>query len=146
MFLVHGSPTADETAFLGECESRTAIRFLPAISRSELREFYGAADAMIFPSLYEGFGWPPLEAMACGCPVVCTKRGSLKEVVGNAAVTVEDPHDHSSMAAALRTILTDASSHRDLRSRGFARAKKYAPEKLLGQMAAVYKMTCGTAL
>ena len=84
--------------------------------------------------------------MACGCPVVCTTRGSLKEVVGDAALTVEDPHDHSSLAAALRTILTDAASARDFRALGFARAKKFAPEKLLGQMAEVYRMTCGTVL
>jgi len=146
MFLVHGGPTSEETTFLEESGSRDAIQFLPPVTRSELREFYGAADALIFPSLYEGFGWPPLEAMACGCPVVCTTRGSLKEVVGDAAFTVEDPHDHSSLAAALRMILTDAASARDLRTRGFARAKHFAPEKLLGRMAEVYRTTCGTAL
>ena len=145
MFLVHGSPNREEAAFFNECGSRDAIQFRPAISRSELREFYGAADALIFPSLYEGFGWPPLEAMACGCPVVCTTRGSLKEVVGDAAITVEDPHDHCSLAADLRTILTDTACARDLRARGLARAKRFGPEKLLDQMAEVYRTTCGTA-
>jgi glycosyltransferase involved in cell wall biosynthesis len=142
MFLVHGSPTHEESAFLAECRSRHAIEFLPAITRSELREFYGAADALIFPSLYEGFGWPPLEAMACGCPVVCTTRGSLKEVVGDAALTVQDPHDHAALAAALRKVLSEAALACDLRTRGLERVKQFAPEKLLGQMAEVYRSTC----
>jgi glycosyltransferase involved in cell wall biosynthesis len=144
MFLVHGSSTSEEAAFLSDCGSRGAIQFLPPIARSELREFYGAADVLIFPSLYEGFGWPPLEAMACGCPVVCTTRGSLKEVVGDAALTVEDPYDHSSLAGALRVALMDAAAARDLRTRGFARVKNFAPENLLAQMADVYRMTCGS--
>lgn len=143
MFLLQGPSTREEIAFVAESGSRDAIQFLPVLTRSQLREFYGAADVLIFPSLYEGFGWPPLEAMACGCPVVCTTRGSLKEVVGDAALTVRDPHDHSSLAAALHSILTGAASARDLRTRGFARAKIFAPEKLLGQMADVYRMTCG---
>jgi glycosyltransferase involved in cell wall biosynthesis len=142
MFLVHGEPTHEEAAFLQESGTRKAIQFLPAITRSELREFYGAADVLIFPSLYEGFGWPPLEAMACGCPVVCTTRGSLKEVVGDAALTFTDPHDHSSLAAALRMILRDEALARDLRTRGLRRAKMFAPDKLLSQMAEVYRLTC----
>jgi len=142
MFLVHGKPDHEESAFLNECASGNAIKFLPAITRSELREFYGAADALIFPSLYEGFGWPPLEAMACGCPVVCTTRGSLKEVVGDAALTVDDPHDHASLANALQQVLQENGLIRDLRARGFDRVKLFAPEKLLGQMADVYRLTC----
>jgi glycosyltransferase involved in cell wall biosynthesis len=143
MFLVHGRPNPEEWTFLGECASRNAIHFLPMITRAELREFYGAADVLIFPSLYEGFGWPPLEAMACGCPVVCTTRGSLKEVVGDAALTVEDPHDHASLAVNLRDALRDRSLALDLKTRGYDRVKLFAPEKVLGQMAAVYRGVLG---
>jgi len=143
MFLVHGSPNQEEAAFLRACEKRDSIHFLPPITRSELRQFYGAADVLIFPSLYEGFGWPPLEAMACGCPVVCTTRGSLKEVVADCAFTVEDPHDHSSLANAMRIILLEAASARDFQTRGLKRVKLFAPDEILGQMAQVYRSTCG---
>ena len=145
MFLVHGNPDQEEARFLNESSSRGAVQFLPNLTRPDLREFYGAADVLIFPSLYEGFGWPPLEAMACGCPVVCTTRGSLGEVVGDAALTVQDPHDHASLANALRMILLEDSLVRDLRSRGLDRVKMFAPTKLLGQMAEVYRLTCRDA-
>jgi glycosyltransferase involved in cell wall biosynthesis len=140
MFLVHGPPDREERAFLTECEEGAAIHFLPPVTRSELREFYGAADVLLFPSLYEGFGWPPLEAMACGCPVVCTTRGSLPEVVSDAALKVDDPHNYDALADAVRAILTDASAASDLRNRGFERVRHFAPEKILPQMAEVYRV------
>jgi glycosyltransferase involved in cell wall biosynthesis len=139
MFLVHASPDTEESAFLAECNEDAAIHFLRPLTRSELREFYGAADVLLFPSLYEGFGWPPLEAMACGCPVVCTTRGSLNEVVGEAALTIGDPYDYGGLAEALRTVLCDRSASADLRNRGFERVKRFAPEKILPQMAEVYR-------
>jgi len=138
MFLVHGGPTTEETTFLEESGSRDAIQFLPPVTRSELREFYGAADALIFPSLYEGFGWPPLEAMACGCPVVCTTKGSLGEVVADAAMTVDDPHAYDRIAQALQTVLCSDRVADDLRRRGFQRVKNFTPAKILPQMAEVY--------
>jgi|SRR5579871_982185 len=139
LFLVHGRPDAEETAFLKESSARDAIKFLPPMTREELRQFYGAADALIFPSLYEGFGWPPLEAMACGCPVVCTTRGSLREVVGDAALTTDDPHDHRALAEQLRLILRDGTAARHLQRRGFARAKCFTASTILPQMADVYR-------
>jgi glycosyltransferase involved in cell wall biosynthesis len=142
MFLVHGSPDSEECAFLRETPAASAITFLSPIKREDLRRFYGAADVLIFPSLYEGFGWPPLEAMACGCPVVCTTRGSLREVVGEAAVTVDDPHDHRLLAEAMARVLTEDSLSRDLRSRGLERVKRYAPEDRLREMADVYRLVC----
>lgn len=140
MYLVHGSPNKEERGFLAECKSKGAIRFLPPVARTELRRFYGAADVLIFPSLYEGFGWPPLEAMACGCPVVCTTRGSLKEVVGDAALTTENPYDYDALAEAARSILRETTAASDLRRRGIKRAKQFAPSTILPQMAEVYRM------
>lgn len=139
MFLVHGPPQGEELKFLEEAGCAGAVRFLPPLSRPQLREFFGAADALIFPSVSEGFGWPPLEAMACGCPVVSTTPASLREVVGDAALTVDDPHDCRALAAALASVLKDPGTARDLRERGLARAQQFAPSRVLAQMAEVYR-------
>jgi glycosyltransferase involved in cell wall biosynthesis len=76
------------------------------VPRSEVVELMQRAAALVFPSLYEGFGLPPLEAMACGCPVACSDRASLPEVVGNAA-RLFDPDDPASIAATVEEVLAD---------------------------------------
>ncbi len=81
----------------------------------------------MFPSLYEGFGLPPLEAMACGVPVVCSNAASLPEVVGEAALLV-DPENTSEMAEAIRRVLTDKTLAHTLRSKGFEQARKFSWE------------------
>ncbi|WP_422933672.1 glycosyltransferase family 4 protein [Sinomonas sp. P47F7] len=88
---------------------------------AELRELYQTASCLVFPSLYEGFGFPPLEAMASGCPVACSTSGSLPEVVGDAAVLF-DPHSPEAIAQAV----LDARSRADeLRALGFEQVKKF---------------------
>src|SRR5579859_698660 len=77
---------------------------------------YSGASLFVFPSLYEGFGLPPLEAMSCGAPVVCSNRSSLPEVVGDAAILV-DPEDTRSLVQAMRSVLTDDALATDLRAR-----------------------------
>ena len=139
LFMVHGPPHPDEASFLAQSPCGKSVTFLPVLTRSQLREFYGAADALVFPSLYEGFGWPPLEAMACGCPVVSSTRAALREVVGDAALTVDDPHDHRAFAAALRSILRDPCTGRDLRERGFRRVESFRPSIALERIAEVYR-------
>jgi len=86
------------------------------------------ARAFVYPSLYEGFGWPPLEAMACGTPVVTTNVSSLPEVVGDAALCVS-PDDVDALAAALRRLWQDAALRADLRARGLARAREFSWER-----------------
>jgi glycosyltransferase involved in cell wall biosynthesis len=81
-----------------------------------LPELYNLADLFVFPSLYEGFGLPPLEAMACGTPVVCSNTSSLPEVVGDAAVTCE-PNVHS-LAEAMGRVLDNPALSRELAHRG----------------------------
>jgi glycosyltransferase involved in cell wall biosynthesis len=88
------------------------------VSAEELVSLYRRASALVFPSLYEGFGLPPLEAMACGCPVAAADAGSLPEVVGDAAVLF-DPRDPVSIAAGILEALARAD---ELRERGLARA------------------------
>jgi glycosyltransferase involved in cell wall biosynthesis len=103
---------------------RQQIRSLGFVPDQELPELYRAADAFIYPSLYEGFGLPPIEAMACGCPVISSTRGSLAEVIGNAALTV-DPENVSDIAEKLIALTTGVRCSEDLRSAGLAQAKKF---------------------
>jgi glycosyltransferase involved in cell wall biosynthesis len=100
------------------------IRSLGFVPNEELPDLYRAADALVYPSLYEGFGMPPTEAMACGCPVICSTRGSLGEVVGNAAAIV-DPEDVDSIAAQLAAIANDSALRERLRAAGLEQARKF---------------------
>jgi glycosyltransferase involved in cell wall biosynthesis len=95
------------------------------VTREELVELYRTAAALVFPSLYEGFGQPPLEAMACGCPVACSNAASLPEVVGDAA-RLFDPRSVEEIAAAVEEVLDDPEPWR---VRGLDRAKEFTWEK-----------------
>ncbi|MCL5074914.1 MAG: glycosyltransferase family 4 protein [Chloroflexi bacterium] len=106
----------------------TSIRFLGHLPDEELAILYTAADLFVFPSLYEGFGLPPLESMACGTPVVCSNTSSLPEVVGEAALTV-DPHDVASLARAMDQVFTDSDLRRRLAGQGRERAKMFTWQK-----------------
>ncbi|HET6172431.1 MAG TPA: glycosyltransferase family 1 protein [Gaiellales bacterium] len=91
------------------------------VERGELRELYRTAAALVFPSLYEGFGLPPLEAMASGCPVAASRAGSLPEVCGDAAVLF-DAADPAAIAAGVREAIARTA---ELRERGLARARSF---------------------
>jgi glycosyltransferase involved in cell wall biosynthesis len=92
----------------------------------------------VFPSLYEGFGLPPLEAMACGTPVVTSNVSSLPEVVGDAAVLV-DPYSPQAIADGILTVLHSAHLRADMRTRGFARVKAYSWERSVARVRQVYE-------
>ena len=92
------------------------------VSPAELTSLYQRAAALVFPSLYEGFGQPPLEAMACGCPVACSNAGALPEVVGDAA-RLFDPHDPAAIAAAVRDVLDAPAEWQQL---GLERAASFS--------------------
>src|SRR5207247_2436003 len=93
----------------------------------ELAALYSGAVALLFPSLYEGFGIPCLEAMACGCPVLASHAGSLVEVVADAGVVVE-PMDASAIAAGVRRLMEDDAFRQDLVRRGYAQAARFTWE------------------
>jgi glycosyltransferase involved in cell wall biosynthesis len=107
-----------------------------------LPALYSGADLFVFPSLYEGFGLPPLEAMACGTPVVCSNTASLPEVVGDAAVTV-DPCDVEALAEAMYCVLTDVALSAELRAKGLERAEQFTWERTARETVAVYREVCG---
>jgi len=118
------------------------VHFAGYVHDADLPALYGGADLFVFPSLYEGFGLPPLEAMACGTPVVCSNAASLPEVVGDAAVTV-DPYDVDALAEAMQRVLADRDLREDLRARGLARARQFTWERTARETLAVYREVCG---
>lgn len=118
------------------------IIFIDHVTELELAHYYSSAALLAYPSLYEGFGLPPLEAMACGCPVVTSNTSSLPEVVGEAGIMV-DPHDINSLARAMRRVLTDARLRDDMIRKGLEQAKKFSWEEAARETMKVYEKVGG---
>lgn len=102
-----------------------AVRFLGFVKREELKVFYQCAEVFVFPSLYEGFGLPPLEAMALGTPVVSSGVSGLPEAVGDAAMLVK-PENVFDIARGIREVLIDQGLRTDLVARGFEQVKRFS--------------------
>ncbi|MDP3685681.1 MAG: glycosyltransferase family 1 protein [bacterium] len=115
-----------------------SVRIVEESNDAALRFWYHAATVLAFPSLDEGFGFPPLEAMACGTPVITSNRSSLPEVVGDAAILV-NPEDTNALAEALRSVLTDANLRSSLRERGLARAARFTRDAMTDATIRVYE-------
>jgi glycosyltransferase involved in cell wall biosynthesis len=113
------------------------VRFLGYLPEETLGVMYRLAGVFVFPSLYEGFGLPPLEAMASGTPVVTSNVSSLPEVAGDAAVLV-DPYDPNAIANGIYQVLTDDQLRRDLRARGAARARQFSWEQSARRVREIY--------
>lgn len=105
---------------------------------SELPLWYAAADLFVYPSLYEGFGLPVLEALACGTPVVCSRASSLPEAAGDAASLV-DPQDATALAEAMERLLQDERLRSDLREKGLAHAARFSQKEMGQRMIQVYE-------
>jgi glycosyltransferase involved in cell wall biosynthesis len=105
-----------------------SVEFFGYVSESELQWLYANATLFVFPSLYEGFGLPPLEAMIYGCPVIASSAASLPEVCGNAAIYL-DPFNILDIASKIRTLYMDAEMQADYRERGFERVKNFTWDK-----------------
>ena len=107
------------------CASKDSILFTGFVAGGDLPDLYAGADAFVFPSLFEGFGLPVLEAMSCGIPVACSNVSSMPEVAGDAALLF-DPEDERSIEQALTTLLTDKGTQQDLVRRGLQRSKTFS--------------------
>lgn len=112
-----------------------AARLLGRVSDAELRALYGHALCLVFPSRYEGFGLPPLEAMTCGCPVVAARAGAVPEVCGDAALWF-DPAAPATLAAALARLATEDGLAASLRAAGLARAAQFTWERAARELLA----------
>jgi glycosyltransferase involved in cell wall biosynthesis/GT2 family glycosyltransferase/Flp pilus assembly protein TadD len=113
------------------------IRPLGYVSDDELRSLYAGATAMVFPSLYEGFGFPALEAMACGAPVIASARGSLPEIVGSAGILI-DPQDSEQIATAMIRLAADTSERQRLAQEGRQRARMFQWETVADKTLTAY--------
>lgn len=123
---------------------RDRVHFVGYLEEEELPLWYAAARLFVFPSLYEGFGMPPLEAMSCGTPVVTSDSSSLPEVVGDAGVMVP-PTATDALAAAILRLLRDDALHAELRERGLKRAQQFAWRTTAERTRAAYEQAGLTA-
>jgi glycosyltransferase involved in cell wall biosynthesis len=118
------------------------VRFLGYLPDETLAILYRLAAVFVFPSLYEGFGLPPLEAMASGTPVVTSNVSSLPEVAGDAAVLV-DPYDSHAIMDGIRRVLTNPALAQDLRLKGLVRAREFSWERSVARTCELYKEVSG---
>jgi len=114
------------------------VRFTGKVEPEDLPALYAGADLFAYPSFAEGFGLPPLEAMACGAPVVASNTTSIPEVTGDAALLV-DPADTAGLARAMRRLLDDRELNRALRAAGLARSREFSWERTARQTLRVYE-------
>lgn len=119
-------------------ELEKEIEFTEFVLEEELPIYYSGAECFVFPSLFEGFGLPPLEAMACGCPVIVSNVASLPEIVGDAGRLI-DPHDENDLANALFEVLSDSQLKRELSTKGLERARQFSWEKAAKETMEVYQ-------
>ena len=134
---VGGRFTPEQEQLIDRLDLRGAVRSLASADETALRRAYRTADVLLFPSLYEGFGFPVLEAFASGLPVITSGAGGLKEVGGDAAVVVEG-RDPGAYVQALER-LEDPDEREELIQRGWARARQFTWQKTAALTAAVYK-------
>lgn len=136
LVLVGRGVTAEMESALHHHPARQRVVFIEGCSNEDLRALYSVADALLFPSLAEGFGWPLVEAQACGCPVVCSSIAPLPEVAGDAALYC-NVQDEAAFARQITTLLSQPDLRETLVQRGFANVKRFQ----LPQMIAAYVRT-----
>ena len=135
--LVGSDASQGERQIIKKLGIKNHVSFIIDSDDAKLFDLYQKACLFLFPSLYEGFGWPPLEAMALGCPVVCSNAASLPEVVGDAAL-ICSPKDEEEIAENCLTVLQDASVANRLIERGYSRVKMFSLERMGRQVMEVY--------
>lgn len=114
------------------------VKLIGFVTDEELAALYSGSVALVYPSLYEGFGLPLLEAMACGCPVISSNNSSIPEVVGSAGILV-DPYNVDDIRGAMENVISDKSLVDSLRQTGVIQASKFTLENFVKQMVKVYR-------
>jgi glycosyltransferase involved in cell wall biosynthesis len=117
---------------------RERVRFISWVPEEDKPALYSSAEMFVFPSLYEGFGLPPLEAMSCGTAVIASDRGSLPEIVGEAGLLV-DPLDVDGLAAAMTALAEDEGRRTQLAAKGMDRAQRFSWQKTVAETLEVYR-------
>lgn len=128
-----GEPTVELADYIERNHVTPSVNFVGAVAETKLPSLYRGAEALIFPSLYEGFGLPVLEAMACGTPVVTASSTALPEVAGDAAMLV-DPTSVEQIAAAMLRIVSDTSLRQQLREKGLSRAAQFSWDSTVAEV------------
>jgi SAM-dependent methyltransferase len=131
----------DIAPLVAELELGEWVRFVGYVHDSDLRVLYSAAKLFVYPSIYEGFGLPPLEAMACGAPVITSNTSALPEVVGDAAVLI-DPHNSEELCQAMRTVLGNGDVRAKMRRESLDRVQLFSWERAARETLAVYQEVC----
>jgi glycosyltransferase involved in cell wall biosynthesis len=129
---------SDPRPIVQELGIEERVVFTGWVPEEDKPALYSGARALVFPSLYEGFGLPPLEALACGTPVIASNRGSLPEIVGDGGLLLE-PDDVEGLATAMGKLLSDDKLRKDLREKGLAHAARFSWEKTARETLAVYR-------
>jgi glycosyltransferase involved in cell wall biosynthesis len=127
LMMVSSGATPALAKLISEYGLQRRVRILSDVQPEDLRAVYSAATALVFPSLYEGFGWPIIEAQACGCPVFTSNRAPMTEVGGDGAVYI-DPENPEEAA---RTILENLPHASRMREAGFANVQRYSADKMV---------------
>ncbi len=125
-----------------QIDLKNRVLLLGHVPDNDLRAIYNNAQALVYPSLYEGFGLPIVEAMACGCPVICSNTASMPEVAGKAAVLI-DPAKSDDLAQAIDTLVYDACFRSDLVHKGFRQAAGFTWDQTAGQTLDLFKAVAG---
>jgi glycosyltransferase involved in cell wall biosynthesis len=141
----YGWASRDLVDVVERCGLRDVVHFTGYVPVEDLAAIYNLGEVFAFPSVYEGFGLPVVEAMACGTPVLTSNTSSLDEIAAGAAETV-DPYDVDAMAAALLRLAGDAEWRRELSARGLARARRFSWERTAKEMLAAYQRAAGVAV
>jgi glycosyltransferase involved in cell wall biosynthesis len=127
---------------IDELKLSEIVRFIGGVPNDELVYLYNAARIFVWPTFYEGFGLPPLEAMACGTPVITSNVSSLPEVVGDAAMLI-NPEDVDGLTVTMWRVLSDEKLQREMRAKGLKRAQTFSWERAARETLAVYRLVAG---
>lgn len=135
---VAGAPAWESDEILQAVRETSGVIYLGRVSEEAMLPLLRGATAFCFPSRYEGFGFPVVEAMACGTPVVCSDRGSLAEVAADAALVLEGL-DSASIARSMLRVLSESGLAEDLRERGLKNAQRFQWDRSIAQHAAIFQ-------